>query len=145
MNREKLFDWTRWICLIIAWGITINLLNHWSSLRVRFQVILAALLMPWIWITLVFSKVLFHANEFGFYRNRSDFVFDRRFSALIRISLLQSNILWILFYILALPFSLFVFESFMTQSQRSVFAYVSQCWESWGEYLYTKISNKLEN
>ena len=62
MNREIVFDTTRWICLIIAWGITLDLLNWWDELRQRFQFVLAAQLMPWIWIKWVFLTILFPMN-----------------------------------------------------------------------------------
>jgi len=58
MNREIIFDISRWICLFIAWACAADLianLSKWNilGLKSRLDYILAAEFMAWLWTSAV--------------------------------------------------------------------------------------------
>ena len=60
MNREIIFDVSRWICLFIAWACAADLIATLGkfnifNLKGRFDYILAAEFMAWLWTRLVIS------------------------------------------------------------------------------------------
>merc|ERR1712046_249140 len=72
MNREIIFDISRWICLFIAWACAADMvasLSKWGvwSFKSRFDYILAAEFMAWLWTSaiIVASFVPKIQNIFG--------------------------------------------------------------------------------
>ena len=54
MNREIIYDISRWICLFIAWACAADLIANLSKLNIlglksRLDYILAAEFMAWLW------------------------------------------------------------------------------------------------